>query len=268
MDSAKRLLAAWRILVGVWAPRNWDLSIPALTPYTIPLTPAENQWIKRTPKQLSPVISSDNIAGQDTSSLLATNLASVTSVSSNLTVPPSTPRKRPPKAPSRRLVRHVLRARAKAVTGLASFFAQLEKAGPSKMVYASPHLAERFGGGLGPISCDVVSNAGASSSGSSSVSTPGKSNGNGNGHGLGLNVNTPAEISGITIDPEIILRTPGWRYTREVVAFLRERGAKIATLDKDEMDWAALSSDGEGDSTMLSSSAGVRDDLIWVSPTH
>ncbi|KIP01621.1 hypothetical protein PHLGIDRAFT_38237 [Phlebiopsis gigantea 11061_1 CR5-6] len=38
-DHAKRLVAAWRVLVGVWAPKRWDLSIPALTQYTVPKVP-------------------------------------------------------------------------------------------------------------------------------------------------------------------------------------------------------------------------------------
>ena len=47
MRSAKRLVAAWRVLVGVWAPKHWDLALPALTPYTVPRVPAESAWIDK-----------------------------------------------------------------------------------------------------------------------------------------------------------------------------------------------------------------------------
>jgi glycerol-3-phosphate O-acyltransferase/dihydroxyacetone phosphate acyltransferase len=41
----------------------------------------------------------------------------------------------------------------------------------------------------------------------------------------------------------------GWRYAKEVVAFLREKGGKITSLDRGvEGQWAALS-EGEGTPT-------------------
>jgi len=46
-ERAKRLIAAWRILVGVWAPKQWDLSLAALSQYTTPETPPDNPWIDR-----------------------------------------------------------------------------------------------------------------------------------------------------------------------------------------------------------------------------
>lgn len=50
--------------------------------------------------------------------------------------------------PSRRLIRHVLRARVVASRSLASFLAEVERSGQN--VRASKHLAKRFGGSLDP----------------------------------------------------------------------------------------------------------------------
>ena len=60
----------------------------------------------------------------------------------------------------------------------------------------------------------------------------------------------------------------GWRSVREVITFLRARGAKFRSLEaRIEGDWAALSSDGEGyDSESVSLSE--RDDVTWVPPAR
>lgn len=55
----------------------------------------------------------------------------------------------------------------------------------------------------------------------------------------------------------------GWRSAREVLAFLRQRGAKISGLERRvEGDWAAVSSDGEG-----TENEGSKEDLVWVPPS-
>lgn len=129
--SAKQIMAAWRVLVGVWVPREWDLSSTALSQYTQPPTPPPNPWIDkpRTPNNTS---DAEGKAGEKTESkhqeVMAQNLA-------------------PRRPPSRRLVRHVLRSRVEAMNALASFFDELARAGSEKRVKASLHLAERFGGG-------------------------------------------------------------------------------------------------------------------------
>ncbi|TFY57683.1 hypothetical protein EVJ58_g6874, partial [Rhodofomes roseus] len=46
-ERVKRLVAAWRMLVGVWLPKKWDLSLNALAQYTVPRVPAENEWVDR-----------------------------------------------------------------------------------------------------------------------------------------------------------------------------------------------------------------------------
>ncbi|KAI0769443.1 glycerol-3-phosphate-acyltransferase [Trametes elegans] len=198
-ERAKRLVAAWRVLVGVWAPRKWDLSLSAVAQYTVPHIPPENPWAHTSTSDSAPSDSSASHARPRSASAS------------------SSKRRRPP---TRRVIRHVLRARVEASSALASLFAQLERAPESKRVCASAHLARVFGGG----------------------------------------VDEPA--------------TPpqGWRAAREVMGFLRSRGAKVAALqDRVEGDWAALSSEGEGEGEGYDSEAFTSSDkgadLQWVPPT-
>ncbi|KAF9452363.1 glycerol-3-phosphate-acyltransferase [Macrolepiota fuliginosa MF-IS2] len=141
-ESAKRCIAAWRVVVGVWVPKKWDLSLHALSQYTTPRVPPENPWIDR-PKKLPA-----RLSGSDSSDAMNGRSTSVGSQSPDLRhgeEPPvmARPVRRPP---SRRLVRHVLRARVEAIRALAAFFEQLERAGADKKVYASAHLAHAYGG--------------------------------------------------------------------------------------------------------------------------
>ncbi|CCM06106.1 uncharacterized protein FIBRA_08355 [Fibroporia radiculosa] len=204
-ERAKRLIAAWRILVGVWIPKKWDMSMSALAQYTIPLIPAENEWIDRS--KVKPI-----------------RIPSQTAV-----IPPAPParsasykRRRPP---TRRLIRHVLRARAEAAKALASLFAQLEKgpAAEGKQVCASAHLARAYGGYIEEQSLQADTKEGV----------------------------------------EAFVQIIGWRSAREVVAFLRQRGARIAALgNRVEGEWAALSSDGESDT--VSMEGEKEDDVVWI----
>jgi hypothetical protein len=201
-ENAKRLMAAWRVLVGIWAPKRWDLSLTALSQYTIPTTPTpgDNPWVQRA----------------DTPS-----------------VPPSTDetpvkaaRKRRP--PTRRIIKHVLRSRAEAVKSLAAFFEQLEKGGEAKKVKATLHLARVYGW------VDKV------------ASTP-----------------VEGDMNGGTQTPKQPL---GWRHAREVVTFLRKRGAKVASLEHSiEAEWAALSSDAE--SLHIDGSETSKDDDVVFVPS-
>jgi len=191
--------------VGVWTPKRWDMSIAALSQYTTPWTPKESLWIDKSKSR--PV----------------TPIAPPEIVLSQAPEPPvqSRPKRRPP---SRRIMRHLLRARADAVKAIVSFIDQLEKA-DGKMIRASSHLARTYGGRIDDFNAAT---------------------------GLG---NLGEE------DPPIEPR--GWRSAKEVVAFLRQRGAKLASLEQGiEGDWAALSSDGEGDSPAYES--GPESDIVWV----
>jgi glycerol-3-phosphate O-acyltransferase/dihydroxyacetone phosphate acyltransferase len=119
-------VAAWRVLVGIWTPKQWDLSLTALSQYTTPPQPPASPWIDRPliPNSTSDTDGKTESKGQD----------EVVVESGRLRRPPS-----------HRLVRHVLRSRVEAMNALASFFDQLVRAGSGKKVKASLHLAERFG---------------------------------------------------------------------------------------------------------------------------
>ena len=132
--SGKRLVAAWRVLVGVWVPKRWDLSLAALSQYTTPATPKENPWIDRpkTPSQNS---------GTSTPRSVVT---SAPSNDSDMDEPPVKIRSKR-RAPSRRLVRHVLRARVEAVKSLSSFFDDLQQCPRGTQLLASVHLARTYG---------------------------------------------------------------------------------------------------------------------------
>lgn len=213
--SVKRLVAAWRVLVGVWAPKRWDMSFPAVAQYTVPRIPPENPWVDRSKAKLK-------------SRPLTPSASDSPSASSDSTASPSPPKpsEKRHRPPSRRLIRHVLRARVEAAKALASLFVQLGRAPDGKRVCASVHLAHAYGG---------------------QVDMPDR------------NQDTK---EGVEARTEPI----GWRSAREVVAFLRARGAKFRALESPaEGDWAALSSDGEGyDSDSVSSSR--EDDIVWVPP--
>ncbi|KAF5385969.1 hypothetical protein D9615_002530 [Tricholomella constricta] len=214
-ERAKRIIAAWRVLVGVWVPKRWDMSLAALSQYTTPAAPKENPWVDkpRTPEQgsrnASPAPSSPG-APSSTS-------PSTSGATGPIEEPPvrARPKRRPP---SRRLVRHVLRARVEAVKALAVFFDHLQSAPPSTQVQASVHLAKSYG------------------------------------------QLTEAKESD-TEDVEL----QGWRSVHEVVSFLKQRGAKIPVLQLGavEGEWAALSSEGEGFSTMDES-----EPTVWVPPSR
>ncbi|EKM54873.1 uncharacterized protein PHACADRAFT_124278 [Phanerochaete carnosa HHB-10118-sp] len=210
-DHAKRLVAAWRVLVGVWAPKHWDLTVPALTQYTVPRVPPENVWVdKPRSRPSTPRLDASPAPVVDKGSDVSGTSRAENGTGAGTEGTPKTKKHRRP--PSRRLVRHVLRARIEAVKALAALFARLERA-PETRVRASTHLARTFGG---------------------------------------------------TVDPSPDPSSPrGWREAREIVAFLRERGAKVATLRaRVAGEWAAaLSSEGEGEMTDVDS--GV-EDLVWV----
>lgn len=195
MLSAKRLVAAWRVLLGVWAPKRWDLSLQALAPYTTPYIPPVSAWIDPPKATAAP--------------------SDVTP-----TVPDATIGRRKKRPATRRLIRHVLRARSDAARLLSAFFLELERSGNE--VRASSHLAQTCGGRLPEGGADLKGDA-------------------------------------------LVYSEPwGWRDAREVVQFLRDKGAKIGELGrKVEGDWAAAASsdiDGEGEEE----EAEVEDKVVWV----
>lgn len=219
-EHVKRLVAAWRLLVGVWVPKNWDLSLSAVAQYATPRIPPESPWIDRSRiKSKSPPVT-PSPAGAPTPS-------------PSIASPRSTGSRKPRRPPSRRLVRHVLRARVEAAKSLASLFANLEgSAAAGKRVYASVHLARAYGGGV--------------SQGRAPMSILETSEG----------VEVPEEPA-------------GWRLAHEVISFLRVRGAKVAALDERvEGDWAALSSDAEDSDAFIAGGREKEEDLAWVPSSY
>ncbi|KAJ7090944.1 hypothetical protein B0H15DRAFT_930373 [Mycena belliarum] len=191
-EHAKRLLATWRVLMGVWAPKRWELSLAALAPYTTPVFPKESEFLS---KPVAP-------SGAPTPAPVLPPVPELPEL--GMSEPPvqARPTRRPP---SRRIMRHVLRARVEAVKALAAFFEQLRAQGAhgGVRVRASAHLARMYGG----------------------VEPASKLEGGDGGEG------------------------EGWREAGEVIAFLTQRGARIPHMRhvQAEGEWAALSSDVEGD---------------------
>ncbi len=103
----KRLVAAWRILIGIWIPRRFDMPLPSFLA---------------------------------SSSLFAPDPPKVAGL------PPATPPEKyvkPKRLPSRILVRHVLRIRLEAARELASLLLELEE--QDAQINASFWLAEDGG---------------------------------------------------------------------------------------------------------------------------
>lgn len=199
-ERAKRIVAAWRVLVGVWVPKRWDLSMGALTQYMNPKTPPPNPWIEKK----VPEAKKGEAPNEERESLHRTT--SLTDLKLQNEPPVKSRSARRP--PSRRLVRHVLRARVEAINALAGFFDHLQQTGASgsdRKVKASVHLARLHGGTVAP----------------------------------------PSQSHGSFTDSE-----QGYRPVKEIISFLKNRGAKIPTLrhGRFEEEWAA-SSDAEGYST-------------------
>ncbi|TFY71016.1 hypothetical protein EVG20_g1991 [Dentipellis fragilis] len=213
-EHMKRLEAAWRVLIGVWAPKKWEYPLATLQQYTTPRTPPANPWITGTSTSRS-----------------ESATPPPTTISGANAEPPvkSGSRKRRPR--SGRVMRHVLRARAEAKAALASLFDQLESGAPDRRIRASTHLARQYGGGVDdPKAAEAEDQDG-------SVVPP----------------------------PEPV----GWRNAREVVAFLKKRGARVASLQKwVEGDWAMLNSEGEMSPSEDSDTGGDREDLVFIPSAH
>lgn len=116
--SAKRLLAAWRVLIGVWGPRDWDIPVASLKNYTKFIPPPPNPWldVNKPPKDAPP--------------------AEVKPAEESKPMQPVR------QVASRHLVRHVLRARINAAHSLSKFLLEIKHSNGD--VCASAHLAARF----------------------------------------------------------------------------------------------------------------------------
>ena len=112
---AKRFIAAWRVLVGVWMPKRLDMSASAVAQYTNPKKPPRSVWIDKAPQEKE-----------------------ITDF--QLQPEPPVKARSARRPPSRRLIRHVLRARVEAANALAGFLNEIART--RKRVKASPHLAQ------------------------------------------------------------------------------------------------------------------------------
>lgn len=145
--SAKRLLATWRIIGGLWLPRRWDISFNALTPYTTLVVPPENPFIKKK----EPHVEVTGTTGSGTNLTTSTPSSSTPDVNpaGASRAPGTSGKKSKPersttsKPPKRRLIRHVLRARIEAAKALETFLAALQRDGGR--VVASARLAAAYG---------------------------------------------------------------------------------------------------------------------------
>ncbi|CUA66700.1 hypothetical protein RSOLAG22IIIB_00145 [Rhizoctonia solani] len=108
-EHAKQFMAAWRVLIGVWGPKRWDLSGTAVEPWTKPREPPANEWLNPSPKDSKPPA--------ETKPAETGGVAAVKPT-------PSRPGKRPA---SRGLIRHVLRARLHASRALANYLEELQR---------------------------------------------------------------------------------------------------------------------------------------------
>lgn len=250
--SWKRVITVWRVLVGVWVPRRWDLSMAAILPYTINQPPPPNPFLKLRPEVQATL--------NRTTSSPAVPTRATTQEGDKPGKELKDKRLRRP--PSRRLVRHVLRVRAEAMRLLAAYLLSLDREGLK--VPASLHMARIFGGGVQPPS-PPESTVAPSEASYDKVE--------GDEH-----VGAKAVHGGVEIGPS--QEGGGWRDGREVLKYLCNRdGNKIEELfmryargpgtargsgADSEGEWAALSSEGEDDAA---SPRPAEEELTWVPPT-
>lgn len=134
--------------------------------------------------------------------------------------------------PTRRLIRHVLRARTEAARQLGAFLKRIDR--PGVRVSASEHMVDIFGGGY-----------------------------------ESLHTQDPSEVEGFPT---------GWRDGKEVMKYLKSKGARFERLyleeDEQGYEWAALQSDTElsplespgSGSGSASGNESKAEDMDWVAP--
>ncbi|KAJ7049910.1 hypothetical protein C8F01DRAFT_1180895 [Mycena amicta] len=216
-EHAKRLVATWRVLIAVWGPKRWDLSLSALTPYMTPVFPKASELIAKPTHApgTTPTPTPESSPKPSGSGILPEPHLGNTEPPAQVQSTGTGGNKRR-KPSSRRIMRHVLRARGEAVKALAEFFEQLRVQSSQSRnrggmrVKASVHLARLYGG------VEVVK-------------TESTSDGAGEGQ-----------------------EEEGWREASEVIAFLLKRGAKVPQLGRpvEMAEWAAaLTSDAEFEPT-------------------
>lgn len=121
-------MAAWRVLIGVWGPKRWDLSTTAVEPWTKPRARPVNEWVKPSPndsKTLAVETKHDEAGG----------------VPKVAPPKPTSTRPKGKKLPaSRNLIRHVLRARVRASRALADYLDELQRS--DRLLVATQRVPE------------------------------------------------------------------------------------------------------------------------------
>ncbi|KAF8322176.1 hypothetical protein DL93DRAFT_2072008 [Clavulina sp. PMI_390] len=216
---AKRLIAAWRVLIGVWGPRAWDMPAASLEKVTKFVPPPPNPWldVNKPPKEAPP-----------------------TDANGNPDVKPvvKKPKEAAPKAPkkkkiaSRHLVRHVLRARVRASQSLSLFLEEIAHSDGD--VRASAHLAALYPSSIAFY--DV--------------------NGEQQDHPSISVVTDETPANGVKVSgSQFLMSAQGptkVRAAREVMHYLKEHGARVGAL----MDGAGGSGMGEGAWAAAEASSG------------
>jgi len=123
----------------------------ALSTYTQPVIPKENPWVQRKGGASGDESANEHKpAASPTPSSPGSPIRPILPPSPELTIPtnqePPVKLSKRTRPPSRRIMRHVLRARVEAVKALASFFNQLAKqSADQKKVVSAEHLARQYG---------------------------------------------------------------------------------------------------------------------------
>jgi glycerol-3-phosphate O-acyltransferase / dihydroxyacetone phosphate acyltransferase len=249
------------------------MSLSALTPYTVNHPPPPNPYLKL-PNNLQEALSrSTSTPTLQTPSSLETKSESTLTSQAHSTAGKSEPairstdapssqkrtKNKPP--PSRKLIRHLLRARVDATRQLAAFLKRIDK--PGVKVSSSGFMATAYGGGQESLFANHA------------TVSDGKA-------GLGIRTPDGRESPGATT-VEYDLNPTGWRYGQEVVGYLKSKGARVGKLIREaegiagpldeahgEYEFAALSSDGEGSpgspDTGYGGANGSTEELEWVAP--
>ncbi|QRV79144.1 acyltransferase [Ceratobasidium sp. AG-Ba] len=123
-EHVKRFVAAWRVLIGVWGPRRWELSRAAVEPWTKPRERPPNEWIQSTQKPEE-------------------------AAKAPKPTPSSSSPKRKKRPASRNLIRHVLRARLNASRALANYLEELQRS--DRLVVASQYMPDLDEGARVPV---------------------------------------------------------------------------------------------------------------------
>lgn len=139
----KRLVAAWRVLIGVWMPKRFDYPLDVLQSSFASAQESFAAKVAAYQEQLNPSKPVEDVKHPTTPGQI------VEKAKRNVLLPPGPPPIPAQKLPSRKLVRLVLRTRNDARAALIKTLADLEESG--SQVPAKFWLAERFGGDVEPV---------------------------------------------------------------------------------------------------------------------